>query len=199
MAIRKEIKLIAILAVIIIALVSLIDFIKKNVEQADASKFVEEDLKINYPNADVAIMAVTDKINSEGKRYFEIKAKVTNDPDGICPERTHIYYNYPVQNFVPQTPDYITKNCEVCKTGTCVLSFEEEAIIASHTLQGTERIREYISKFSEAHSSAKDSGDGWVIRWNSVAASGMEIEIKLSKNGSVEYIYDKPIIALPSS
>ena len=110
MAIRREILLIVLLLLVIALLVKLVEFFQVNVVEADASNFVLEDLQTRYPAADIQIMTITPMYNERGGRYFELKAKVTEDAESPCPRRSHLFYNYPVQNFVPQQPEIITSN-----------------------------------------------------------------------------------------
>src|SRR3989339_990767 len=129
MRIKREILLIGILIVIILVLYSFTTFFKKNVEQADASKFVLEDLKGKYPTADVAIIEIKQKFNNYNEKYFEVKVSLTLNKGMPCPELYQYYYNYPVQNFVPSPPEKITSGCTVCATTPCQIAFEEEAAI----------------------------------------------------------------------
>ena len=69
MEIRREVLLIALLLLIILALVKLVEFFQINVVEADASKFVSEDLRTKYPSADIEIMTITTKYNLEGVKY----------------------------------------------------------------------------------------------------------------------------------
>ncbi|MDO8553532.1 MAG: hypothetical protein Q7S22_01890 [Candidatus Micrarchaeota archaeon] len=181
---RREVRLIFGLVVFILILVALIDFIKRNVEKADATKFVTEDLKNKYSGADVSIIATTEKSNTDANIYYEIKSKVTTNLDSACPERTHIYYNYPEQNFVAQPPEYITRNCKVCTEGTCVLAFPEEAIIASHTLKGTQEISTYLAVNKNAFSTVIEQADGWLVSWDS-PSSDYSYSVNLARNGAV--------------
>ena len=166
MAIRREILLIVLLLVVIALLVKLIEFFQVNVVEADASAFVLEDLRSKYPAADIAIMTITPKYNKEGERYFVVKAKVTEYAMSPCPERSHIYYNYPVQNFVPQPPDIITSNCNVRTEGICTIAFPEEAIIASHTFSGTEDVHSYITTNRGSTPLVQENPDSWTVKWD---------------------------------
>ena len=89
-------------------------------------------------------MSIKKMVNEHGQKYFEVKAKVTENPETKCPGRKHIFYNYPAQNFVPQPPEVITSNCAVCVQGICTIAFPEEAVIASHTFAGTEAVQDYL-------------------------------------------------------
>lgn len=171
MHLKREVLLIFVLLIMIVVLTRAVDFFSITVEQGDAAQFVLEDLKVKYPEADVAILETREMINNAtGSSYFEIKAKVTQGLKTPCPRRAHIYYNYPVQNFVPQPADVITQDCGVCTEGTCILNFPEEAIIASHTFEGTEDVSMYIVQAS-ATPSATDMDDFWRVRWDSADAS----------------------------
>jgi hypothetical protein len=185
MAIRREILLIVILLVIIAVLVKLAEFVVKlNVEETDASKFVLEDLRTKYPAADIAVMSMTSKYNDLGGKYFEVKARVTQNADGPCPDRSHIFYNYPVQNFVPQPKEVITANCAVCTEGICNIAFAEEAVIASHTLGGTDAVRYYLVANQNAVPAVTEKSDTWLVKWDS-ATSAASYLAEIHRNGTV--------------
>ncbi len=188
MAIGREILLIIILLVVLAVLVKVIEFASAmNVVVPDASKasnFVNEDLRTKYPTADIAIMSVTPKYNDQGVKYFEVKARVTQNPDGPCPERSHIFYNYPQQNFVPQPKETITANCAVCAEGICSIAFAEEAIIASHSLSGTGAIQAYLRANQNAVPAVTEKGDTWLVSWDSATAT-TSYRVEIHRNGSV--------------
>lgn len=183
MRLRNEFLLILLLLLAIVILVKAIEFFKLNVVEGDASNYVLDDLRTNYPSADIEIISINEMTNQNGEQYFEVKAKVTEQPDSPCPERMHIYYNYPVQNFVPQPKQVITSNCEVCTEGICTLAFPEEAVIASHTFPGTEDVQNYISD-CPASLSASENRDSWIVKWDS-ASCDYFYEVELSKSGEV--------------
>lgn len=184
MAIRREILLIVLLLLVIVVLVKAIEFFEINIVEADASKFVLEDLHSKYSTADIAIMTITPKYNEMGSQYFEVKARVTEGADTQCPERSHIFYNYPVQNFVPQPPEVITSNCVVCTEGICTVAFQEEAIIASHTLAGTDAIKSYLRANPNAVPTVTEKSDSWLVTWDSATANSYYI-VDLHRNGSM--------------
>jgi hypothetical protein len=167
MAIRREVLLIIALLVLIAVLVKVIEFFKPEIVEADARAFVSEELATKYPSADIEIMSVTPRYNQYEDKYFELKAKVTEYFDTPCPERSHIYYLYPVQNFVAQPADVITASCEVCTEGICVIAFEEEAVIASHTFPGTETVHSYVTTYTDATPQVIEDQDTWYVMWDS--------------------------------
>lgn len=150
----------------------------------DAKKFFIEDLKEKYPNADVReVMAISNLTDSAGSPYFQLKAQVTSGAATPCPERIHVYYDYPPKNFVSQPPEYITRGCKVCiNEPVCILAFPEEAIIASHTYPQTEAAGRFIIENSDASATASfDPASGvWAVRWVS-GSSGGGFEVLLSK------------------
>jgi hypothetical protein len=184
MAIRRELLLILALILVIAILVKLIEFFQIDVVEADASKFVLEDLTNKYPTADIAIMTITPRTNPAGARYFEVKARVTEDAESPCPERSHIFYNYPEQNFVPQTPEIITSHCSVCTEGICTIAFPEEAIIASHTFSGTDRVQQYITENPNALPSVSEQPDSWVVTWDS-QTSELYFQVEVHRDGRI--------------
>ncbi|VVC04798.1 Uncharacterised protein [Candidatus Bilamarchaeum dharawalense] len=181
MEIRREVLLIIFLLLIIAVLVKLVEFFQVGVFESDASKFVREDLRSKYPTADIDIMTMTPM---ESGKYLEVKAKVTLGADTPCPERTHIFYNYPAQNFVPQTPEVITSNCVVCVVGLCTIAFPEEAIIASHTLPGTGDISNYILSNTNAMPTVKEKSDSWEVSWDSQTATYSYV-VDIHRNGTI--------------
>ncbi|MEM3422233.1 MAG: hypothetical protein QXF35_00040 [Candidatus Bilamarchaeaceae archaeon] len=189
---KKNILWLIIIVIVIISVVKVGEFFKTHVVEADATKFVIEDLHSKYPKADIEIISVQEFVNEKNEKYFEIKAKVTNGQGGPCPERVHLFYNYPIQNFVPRQPEIITTNCSVCSENFCVLAFPEEALIASHTFPGTEDVASYLRSYNDVYGVARDVGDGWEVKWDSPSSSSYYI-VNILKNNTVASVkkFDK--------
>ena len=168
---QKEIVFLVALIILVVLLASAVKVFETNVEQADAKKFVLADLNDKYPGADSEIISMEEKQNEQTQKYFHIKAKVTNNANAGCPQRMHVYYNYPEQNFEPEPVDYITSKCEVCREQPCVLAFPEEAIIASHTLPGSSKIDDFLSLYPTAYPLVEGLGNGWKVMWDSPVSS----------------------------
>ncbi len=163
---------IGILVILLIAIVYLSTSTKKIINKEEAEKFVSDDLRVNYPTADVREIISSEKSGD----FWNVKARVTFGSSTPCPVRIHVYYNdYPRFGFI-QRVENITKDCAVC-TGemSCNVIYDEEAIIASHTFEGTGEVNTYATDYS-AKASAKfypsymDSGgasysDVWVVEW----------------------------------
>jgi hypothetical protein len=181
---NREAVLILILLVVIAVLVKVVEFFQVDVVEADASKFVKEDLNSKYPGSDIEIMGISGKSNLQGGKYLELKARVTEGALTPCPERSHLFYNYPEQNFVPQPAEAITRNCKVCTEGICTLAFPEEAIIASHTLKGTEIIQNYLKLHPDAWPTAVEAQDSWEVLWQSPSADN-SYTVALKNDGTV--------------
>ncbi|MFA5382017.1 MAG: hypothetical protein WC356_02545 [Candidatus Micrarchaeia archaeon] len=159
--------------------------------ETDARTSVLEDLKSHYgETAEFEILSINENIQNEGEKgkYFTIKARVTINPETACPERIHLYYNYPEQGFVTQPPDYITKNCEICLgQPICQLIFNEEAVIASHTIEGTEKIKQYITQYPNAKPKVNPPTNGqenWIVLWSSENADFYYI-VEISRNAEL--------------
>ncbi|VVC02145.1 Uncharacterised protein [uncultured archaeon] len=158
--------------------------------QQDAEKFFLEDLQGRYPSADVReVTDIRPLSTPEGAPYFQLEARVTNGMSTPCPERIHVYYDYPPKNFVAQPPEYITKGCKVClNVDVCVLAYPEEAIIASHTYNGTGAVAQFIRDNADARAEAvytetygNFTGGLWNVAWST--ASGLNgYRVILSKN-----------------
>ncbi len=147
-------------------------------KESDARAFVLDDLNSKYPNADVK--DISEIKSSSTNDSWQIKARVTFNYTSPCPVRMNVYYDYPRKGFIETPPEYITKDCTVCKgVETCVLGTPEEAVIASHTLSGSDPVVSFISSHSNAQASAKfyseyidpiqnnKYSNVWVVKWTS--------------------------------
>lgn len=161
--------------------------------EQDAQKYFLEDLKEKYPGADVReVTEILPLTAQDGTPYYQLKARVTTGLATPCPERVHVYYDYPPKNFVAQPPEYITRGCKVClNVEVCTLAFPEEAIIASHTYQGAEQVAQFVKVNSDAKAEAQfaesyqsftgESFSGvWVVKWSSESGGG-SYQVILSK------------------
>ncbi len=168
---RREITLIIVLIAIVIALALTMKFASGAAEEGDARKFVMEDLGSRFPDADkIEVVSFDQKTNELGQQYYVIKARVSSGLATPCPNRTNYYYTYPMQNFAPAPPEYVVKECSVCASRPCVIAFEEEAIIASHTLPGTEEVQLFISE-REPVAGVEKQDDRWIVSWTDVNSS----------------------------
>jgi len=183
---RREIVLLAVLVLILAGLLYFSSAFKKNSE-GDARKFFLEDLSEKYPGADVREILNVSEVGTGGNGYLRLKARVTSGLYTPCPERLHVYYYYPQQNFIADVPEEITGRCVVCaETKTCVLAFPEEAIIASHKYEGAKKADEFIRAYPDAKPSFEllDEYGGvagaWKITWDS-PSSPYTITVYLSE------------------
>jgi len=170
--------------------------------EGDAKKFFLEDLKEKYPGADVReIIEILPQKATDGSDYFQLKARVTTGLNGPCPERMHIYYDYPPKNFVAQPPEYITRGCRVCiDVPVCILAFPEDAIIASHTYAGTEDVANFIkqnadvtvdAQFMDEYKSYKGI---WYVTWTSVSATKAYVVVLSRSDNKVLEIESVPVL-----
>lgn len=180
--------------IVVLVIVSLLiaggmKFYEKQVHIDDATDYVLEDLTGRYPQADaVEIMDWETRRNENEEEYLLIRARVTHGLYTPCPVRVHYFYHYPVQNFVTDPPEYITtSSCTACEGAGCVIAFEEEAIIASHTNSGSINVQKYLSGYEDALPRVLSEGSGWRVTWDSASAKyGYTVEI--AGNGEIENV-----------
>ena len=185
MKIDKGALVIVCVIVFAIIAVKVAEIIKpKEYFESDASRFVLDDLKNKYPNAELGILKIEEKSNNEGAKYFQVKSKVVMDQQTKCPKRSHIYYNYPAQNFVGAPPEYITKNCTVCTEGICNIAFEEEALIASHYLDRSGAVSQFIGN-DATHQVIENQGN-WSVTWTN--SENQKKEVGISRDGKISQI-----------
>ncbi|MEM4348777.1 MAG: hypothetical protein QXN37_04390 [Candidatus Anstonellaceae archaeon] len=148
--------------------------------ESDAKKFFLEDLKEKYPDADVReIIEILSLTSPDGTPYYQLKARVTKGLYTPCPERLHVYYDYPPKNFVAQPPEYITKGCSIClNEPNCIIAFPEEAIIASHKYPQAQQVADFVKQNADARpeevislQTYKDYLDVWLVKWVSASAN----------------------------
>ncbi len=178
-----------IIVALMIAVILLAIYFPRNarVDITEAKQYVEEDLRNRYPTADIIGVLNASEISGTGGIYYNIRGRVTMNLDSQCPDRRHIYYNYPAQNFVPQPDEYITRECKICINITnCLLAFEEEAIIASHTLPGTAAVQQFLKDYSDAKPiAAHDNQTGaWTVTWESKRFA-KQVSVLISDNAYV--------------
>ena len=163
--------------------------------QEDAKKFFLEDLQGKYPLADIReVVEIAAMNSSDGTPYFQLKARVTNGINTPCPERLDVHYDYPPKNFVAQLPEYITRGCKVClNQPSCVIAFPEEAIIASHTYNGTQEVSDFIKANADAKADTSlvenygEVSGVWLVNWSSASsASGYRVVLSKSQNKILE-------------
>lgn len=162
-----------------ITLIALFSFTRlfSGASEVDAKKFFEEDLTQSYPSADLREVLNTTKIGEGPDSYYALKARVSYGLSTPCPERIEVEYHYPARNFLKRD-EKIVSGCAVC-TGdslNCHIIYPEEAVIASHTYNGTEEITQFIKTYSSAVPSVsilpeyEDEKNVWQVDWSSPKA-----------------------------
>jgi hypothetical protein len=140
-----------------------------------------DDARMKFPDADrVDIVNITEVSEADAK-YLLVKVRVTENFSSTCPLRYHLQYFYPQQKFEPSKPELVTKDCELCKDGNCIIAFEEEAIIASLNAPGTTQVSEFVrSKPNPVPSVSPMENNSWDVIWRS---GSDKIEVILSNRG----------------
>jgi hypothetical protein len=153
----------------------------------DARKFVINDAQSQYPEAEIAVEGLN---FSQGS--WKMKVRVTLNQSMQCPTRIHLYYDYPAMQFATRPPEYITKNCRIClNVPECLIVFPEEALIASHTLPGTDTVTRFLSYYPNSvgvaqFERAMESGiNTWTVTWDSKDPQGGKRGIVLDEYGKV--------------
>ena len=190
---RKEVLLIILLAVAVLALLSFSQrFNPKN--EDDARKFFNEDLARNYPNAENYSIYGVDKIGDGPSSYFLLKAWVRYNSSTPCPTLVEVEYYYPPQSFL-RREQTIVGNCQACPDQPhCILLYNEEAIIASHTYDGGAQVQNYLNNHPNAKPATRllpawtdsygmEHADVWQVDWTEAgSADGISAFISQGQN-----------------
>ncbi|MEM4158384.1 MAG: hypothetical protein QXH71_01455 [Candidatus Anstonellaceae archaeon] len=163
------------LFLLIVAVVSFFLFLRifNYTTEQDAKKFFEEDLNYTYPDANEKKIISIQRV-AEGEEEYVLRAWVSRGLDTPCPEKIEVQYSYPSRNFLGNELKLVS-GCSVCQTDkiNCHIIYPEEAIIASHTYEGTEKIKEFIKKNQDAKPSVEflENFEGnnyvWKVNWTS--------------------------------
>lgn len=178
------------------------------ITQEKAVQFVMEDLKNNHPGADIGVYMVVPEDDS-----WRITAKVLYGSHSPCPNLTTVVYDYPKFGFEPREQNVITDKCEVlsCKgIPNCKITLEEEAIIASHTVNDIQEIDLYRSTYGDSNikvyatsytvyvepKNNQTYNGVWVVEWTSINATRF---VKLIINQTGGKLIDKFIEQTPAT
>ena len=127
----------------------------------DTEKSIIEDVESKYPNADIIEIEGVEEFGE----YNITNVRVTFNYTSICPVRMRIRYKHPTFGYETGVPTYIVKDCVYRCEGKCVITGEEEAIVASHTLPGTDVVKDFIGDGSNVTARAvfNESAGVWTV------------------------------------
>ncbi|MDE1798478.1 MAG: hypothetical protein KGH63_03665, partial [Candidatus Micrarchaeota archaeon] len=125
--------------------------------------------------------------------YYVLTAAVSYNLSTPCPERIEVEYDYPSRNFVKRN-DTLVSGCQVCTGGpNCVISYPEEAIIASHTYNGSDQVTSYITTYPSATPTTTllDTYNGqhnvWEVNWSAASApNALSVHLSQAQNQIID-------------
>jgi hypothetical protein len=113
---------------------------EREYEEIDYEKTIIEDATNKHPNADIVEIESVDVMDG----LTTTNVRVSYYVDTICPERYRLRYKYPEFGYETGIPIEIVKNCEYKYTPDSVITYKEQAIVAAHSLKGTEDVKDFI-------------------------------------------------------
>ncbi len=113
---------------------------EREFEEIDPEKTIIEDATNKHPNADIIEIESLDLMDGINITSVRVSYYV----DTICPERYRLRYKYPEFGYETGIPIEIVKNCEYRYTPDSIITYEEQAIVAAHTLMGSDEVNEFI-------------------------------------------------------
>ncbi|MEM4295441.1 MAG: hypothetical protein QXS91_01385 [Candidatus Anstonellales archaeon] len=133
-----------------------------SVEKQSIENAIIEDASQRFRGADIIdIVKLTKKDNNE-----VAVLRVTYNYSSICPKREHVYYSYPEGRFLPQYPIEVITSCDLCRnSNNCLIAYEEEAIIASTNIKGTEKLRDFVINEGASPIPKKIGENVWKVTW----------------------------------
>jgi hypothetical protein len=131
------------------------------IEQESIENAIIEDASQRFRGADIIDIAyLTKRDNNE-----VVVLRVTYNYSSVCPKRQHVYYSYPEGRFIPSYPVEVITTCDLCKNNACTIAYEEEAIIASLNIKGTEAVRDFVITEKARPLPRKIGDDIWKVSW----------------------------------
>jgi hypothetical protein len=113
---------------------------EREFEVIDHEKTIIEDAMNKHPTADIVEIESIDSMDGVNVTNIRVSYYINT----ICPERYRLRYRYPEFGYETGVPIEIVKNCEYKYTPDSVITFKEQAIVAAHTLKGTEEVKEFV-------------------------------------------------------
>ncbi|MGB9635261.1 MAG: hypothetical protein ACP5H8_00460 [Candidatus Micrarchaeia archaeon] len=155
------IRRIATLIILFVALVVIGCTRQVNMDKSDFEKSIIQDAEAKYPGADIIEIEGTEKIGE----YEITNVRVTFNSKSVCPVRMRLRYKYPTFGYETGVPTYIVKDCKYSCEGDCIITGEEEAIVAAHSLPGTKEVSRFIGNGEDVTANAEYIGqdDVWSV------------------------------------
>ncbi len=148
---------------------------------------VVSDARAKYPDADLVEVEGESAIGGHNITLV----KVVFNSGTPCPVRMRLKYDRDF-GFSTGVPTYIVKDCEYKCVGSCHITTEEEAIVAAHTLPGSEDISEFLLDYPDARAEARlDESKGlWIVDFTS---EGGTLEVNLTSRSPkiVNYVLNQ--------
>lgn len=155
----------------------------KNTVQTETISFdksIISDAESKYPDADIIEIEGTENVGG----YNITNVRVTFNYTSVCPVRMRLRYKHPMFGYETGVPTYIIKDCVYKCEGTCIIASEEEAIVAAHTLPGTEIAQKFIQERGMSKVNAKaiyhENEEVWSVAFMHSENKSDEIEVNIT-------------------
>lgn len=138
-------------------------------------KAIIEDATAKYPDADIVEIEGTETTGD----INITNVRVTFNSTSVCPVRMRLRYKAPEFGYETGVQTYIVRDCRYTCEANCVITGEEEAIVASHSLKGSESVSGFIGDGQGVSAKATYSvgGGEWTVV---LTKAGGEMEVKIS-------------------
>ncbi|RME78907.1 MAG: hypothetical protein D6769_03760 [Methanobacteriota archaeon] len=169
--------IVAFIATSLVVLISSKASPDSGVSKASLENAVLEDARTRFADAD--IVEINNIEEKGGNKYIVVR--VTYNYSSTCPIRKHVYYTYPEGLFLPEYPVNVITSCSFCKSGDCLIAYDEEAILASVNAKGTAQVRDF-AELNNATPLVSKLGNIWKVKW---VADNSVMEVALTQKGSL--------------
>jgi len=150
---------------------------EREYEEIDYEKTIIEDAMNKHPNADIVEIESVDLMDGINVTSIRVSYYINS----ICPERYRLRYRYPDFGYETGVPIEIVKNCEYKYTPDSVITYKEQAIVAAHSLKGTEEVKDFIGEgediFVETYFHS-DTGVWEVTFTNEITLEEMKVTLR---------------------
>lgn len=146
----------------------------EEIDQLSFEQAIIKDAQAKYPTADIIEIESREQVGDTNITCVRVTFNYTS----VCPIRMRLKYKYPDYGYETGVTSYIVRDCTYKCQGNCIITGDEEAIIAAHTLAGSEDVKRFIGDGTDITAKAKKVGDDWVVQFTNAKGQTVSVTVR---------------------
>ncbi|MCX8205949.1 MAG: hypothetical protein N3H30_01840 [Candidatus Micrarchaeota archaeon] len=146
----------------------------EQVDQLGFEQAIIKDARAKYPAADIIEIEGHEEVG--GTNITSVR--VTFNYTSVCPVRMRLKYKYPDYGYETGVTSYIIRDCTYKCEGNCIITGEEEAIVAAHTLSGSQEASQFIGDGTGIRAKAEKAGDNWQVTFTNADGKSLVVVVR---------------------